>query len=335
MTQLRRAQLLMVIITLLLTAAVLCVPCEASAAGCATACHARLWREQVVHAPVKSGECTSCHNPTGPSHPATKKAFTFTGDGAKLCYGCHDNMAAKKFVHGPVASGDCLACHDPHQSANRALLKEEGAALCLMCHNLKLDKKFKHGPVAGGICTPCHDPHQSNNRHLLKNAMPNLCYMCHSNIAAIVQDAKYLHGPVQDGDCMACHTPHASDYEQMLIKSFPKEFYLPYSPDNFALCFECHNKELPQDARTDQATGFRNGNFNLHYLHVNKQEKGRSCKVCHGPHGADQPKLIQEKVPGFGKWDIPIRYTVIDNGGTCVVGCHKPKTYDRMNPVEY
>jgi hypothetical protein len=26
---------------------------------------------------------------------------------------------------------------------------------------------------------------------------------------------------------------------------------------------------------------------------------------------------------------------VTENGGTCVVGCHKPKSYDRFRPVTY
>ena len=32
-------------------------------------------------------------------------------------------------------------------------------------------------------------------------------------------------------------------------------------------------------------------------------------------------------------WMLPIKYTQTKNGGSCVVGCHKPKGYDRINPV--
>jgi hypothetical protein len=34
-------------------------------------------------------------------------------------------------------------------------------------------------------------------------------------------------------------------------------------------------------------------------------------------------------------WSYPINFTEAENGGTCVVGCHKPKDYDRLNPVVY
>jgi len=67
----------------------------------------------------------------------------------------------------------------------------------------------------------------------------------------------------------------------------------------------------------------------------NKGDRGRSCKACHDPHKAEQPRLVMPEVPGFGTWSIPMFFTVTSNGGTCVVGCHKPKTYDRIEPVIY
>ena len=81
-------------------------------------------------------------------------------------------------------------------------------------------------------------------------------------------------------------------------------------------------------------TGFRNGNLNLHFLHVNR-EKGRSCRTCHEVHAGNQAKHIRNDVP-FGKaWMLPIDFTENRNGGTCVAGCHKPKDYNRVNPVAY
>ncbi|MDK2793350.1 MAG: hypothetical protein PWQ25_2213, partial [Deferribacteres bacterium] len=34
-------------------------------------------------------------------------------------------------------------------------------------------------------------------------------------------------------------------------------------------------------------------------------------------------------------WELPINFTKTKTGGSCVVGCHKPKEYDRLNPVKY
>lgn len=299
--------------------------------GCSTGCHKNKVREAFVHTPVKAGECYNCHQPTAEKHPRVKKAaFKLLGEKEKLCYSCHENKDDKKFVHGPVASGDCTACHDVHQSPYKAQLRADGAELCFMCHEKeKFSGKYEHAPVAMGNCIGCHDPHQSNFRYMLRNSGALLCFTCHDKKLA---EGKTVHGPVTEGDCLACHVPHASPYRKILKNTFPEEFYLPYQAENFALCFGCHRPEIAQDQRTDSLTNFRNGDLNLHYLHINKPDKGRSCKTCHEPHAGNQERLIKEMVPGFGKWDIPIRFTRKDAGGTCVVGCHKPKTYNRESP---
>jgi predicted CXXCH cytochrome family protein len=294
-------------------------------------CHPAIVRDSVVHKPVGAGQCTSCHQLVqGKHHPSEPGSATLQEKGEKLCYKCHNNMATKKFVHGPVASGDCLACHEAHKSPNRKLLKGTGADFCFMCHENKFQFKYGHAPVMEGDCLACHDPHQSDNKMLARKAGSKLCFDCHDKDIA---KGKSVHGPVASGDCLACHKVHGSPFRKMLKKDFPEPFYMPYNPANFAFCFDCHNPELAKDKRTDTITGFRNGDRNLHQLHINKQDKGRSCKSCHDPHAAKQDRLIKEKVPGFGKWDIPIFFTRTVTGGTCVVGCHKPKSYDRHRPV--
>lgn len=296
-------------------------------------CHGGMVRDRFVHKPVAAGECTSCHQRIADKkHPGGKGSVTLLEQGARLCYMCHDNKAAKKFVHGPVASGDCTACHDPHRSPNRMQLKATGASLCLMCHEDKFSHRFGHGPVAAGDCTACHDPHESDYRMQLRKPGAELCFNCHDRAMA---KGKSVHPPVAAGDCVGCHRPHGSQLSKLLKKEFPEAFYMPYNPDNYLLCFECHSREIAQDRRTDTLTEFRNGDFNLHYVHVNRPDKGRSCKTCHEPHAAGQAKLIKGKVPGFGNWGIPIKYTKTATGGTCVVGCHKPKSYDRLRPVVY
>ena len=75
---------------------------------------------------------------------------------------------------------------------------------------------------------------------------------------------------------------------------------------------------------------FRNGERNLHFLHVNR-EKGRSCRACHDEHASNQPKHIRESVP-FGRWTMHTQYTKTETGGGCTTGCHRPYSYDRDNP---
>lgn len=308
------------------------MPAAASAENCG--CHPHMATQRFTHKPVKNGECQLCHKSSGQRHPKVKKgAFIFTDNGkAGLCYECHQRKNSMKFVHTPVASGDCTGCHDVHQSSYRYQLREAGGALCLTCHEkAKLDRKFPHAPIAQGRCLACHDPHQSNVRYMLKAEGPDLCMTCHEKTHFT---GKSVHPPVAAGECSSCHSTHGTSFPHLLKQSFPEDFYLPFDKGQYALCFNCHDNTLADEARTDTQTNFRNGMLNLHFVHVNKADKGRSCKVCHDPHAAGQPKLISTKIGGFGRWRIPIRYTRTAVGGTCVVGCHKPKSYDRINQFE-
>lgn len=317
-----------------------CLPChephrsanrfllKVSGGALCASCHGSKTVKKYGHAPVVEGKCTSCHVP----HQSDSRML-LKQPVPSLCQGCHGEMFKEKYVHPPVAAGECLACHDAHQSDNPKMLKQAGMKLCLGCHEDRFTRNgFGHAPVMSGDCFACHDPHQSPYPKLLKKPGSDLCFSCHDKAIASGKD---VHEPVRKGECVACHMPHGSEYPRMLRKSFPESFYLPYAPEHFALCFECHNRELAQDARTDTLTNFRNGDRNLHYVHVNKPDKGRSCKVCHDIHASGMDKLIKPKIPGFGKWDIPISFTRTDNGGTCVVGCHKPKTYDRRQTIRY
>lgn len=308
-------------------------PAEAAGAqNCG--CHPNKADKPFVHLPVKDGECPSCHKPSGQTHPKFKKeAFLLTDNGkAGLCSECHERKDTKKHVHPPVAAGDCLDCHDPHQSGNRFQLKGAGADLCYQCHDKsKLDHQaFPHRPVAEGKCLSCHDPHQSDHKYMLKAEGAFLCMTCHDQA---LFTGKSVHAPVAAGGCTLCHAPHGTQYSHLLKSAVPDQMYQSFDKSSYALCFGCHSDTLADSQRTDSETNFRNGMFNLHYQHVNKAAKGRSCKVCHDPHAAGQPRLISNKSPGFGRWRIPIRYTKSDVGGTCVVGCHKKKSYDRINPV--
>lgn len=306
----------------------------AAAAEFTCGCHANKAQKSFVHLPVKKAECLSCHKPSGQKHPKVKKgAFALTDGGkAGLCAECHERKDTKKYVHPPVAAGDCLDCHDPHQSDNKFQLKGEGAALCYQCHEKStLDRPFPHKPIEEGKCLSCHDPHQSDHKHLLKAAGAELCMTCHKQA---LFTGKSIHAPVAAGDCSACHAPHGTQLHNLLKRPAPDEMYQSFDKSAYALCFGCHTNTVADSRNTDVETNFRNGMVNLHFIHVNKAEKGRSCKVCHDPHAASQGRLVSSKISGFGRWRIPIRYTLTRTGGTCVVGCHKPKSYDRINPVQ-
>lgn len=307
------------------------------AVNCAApACHASLTRSNFLHEPVAAGNCTVCHEVIGGRHPGGGPAFGMRFPGRKLCEQCHTNPGrGKARIHRPVAAGRCLSCHDPHGGDTRYLLVTEANALCRTCHPKVGATGRAHGPVRAGRCDYCHVGHAADEPGLLSAPGNKVCFACHSGILDIVAAARSQHRPVADGRCWDCHETHSSEFRPLLRGYYPREFYAPYDARNFALCLGCHTDPGRFEyQRTSEATGFRNGDQNLHYLHVNKPVKGRVCRNCHGIHGADQKKLILSRVPGFGNWKIPVRFLPTATGATCLAGCHKPKSYDRVRPAD-
>jgi len=302
-------------------------------------CHDQtIFSKKFQHGPVGAGDCIACHNPHASDE---SKLLIAPKSNGQLCFQCHadrrDSFNLKE-VHKPVKE-DCGLCHDPHSSDHKMQLKLEPSELCKSCHENKNPEvfkdaataKFKHPPVAEGKCPECHRPHSSNYKPLLADSLEKLCFKCHTELGDEIAESKFRHGPVKTGDCTACHNKiHGSTYVKLLGRAFPMNFYDSYSPDKYDLCFGCHNKDIAKKKTTEELTNFRDGQYNLHFLHVNRQ-KGRTCTACHAPHASSQAKHIREEVP-FGAWAYPIQYTKTQNGGTCVVGCHAPKTYDRVNP---
>lgn len=289
------------------------------------------------HGPVGAGDCIACHQPHASANQRLLIAKRAQGE---VCFQCHKDRKGEftmKQVHQPVED-DCGKCHDPHSSPNRFQLVKPAGQLCNSCHENLSPKvyndiktaQFKHKPVDEGRCADCHRVHSSNYPPLLKNSLEKLCLSCHVELGDQITESKFKHGPVQTGDCTGCHKTHGAQYTKLLARYFPMNFYSEYNPDYYDLCFGCHNKEIAKKKFTTTLTNFRDGNYNLHFFHVN-MKKGRTCTSCHDAHSSSQAKHIRFEVP-FGTWSYPIDFTKTDIGGTCVVGCHAPKTYDRKNP---
>jgi predicted CXXCH cytochrome family protein len=191
--------------------------------------------------------------------------------------------------------------------------------------------KVKHGAMKEGKCSSCHTVHSTNFKKQLKAGLKNICFTCHEELRDQVISSKYPHGAVKESNCNACHKSHGAAYTKLLLKYYPPEFYIEYTPSAYEMCFECHNKEIVRDKTTTKLTNFRNGSKNLHYHHV-VRKKGRTCRSCHEVHAGDQGKHMRAEIP-FGQWSYPIEFTLKENGGACVVGCHKPRSYHRIKPI--
>jgi len=318
-------------------------------AGLCQNCHQTAKYLKFPHGPVAVGECAVCHE----SHSSDYENL-LTVEPNELCFTCHvvtrDELKKFEFVHEPVKD-NCVGCHDAHGANNAMMLKAQSPQLCYPCHeNIKeitATAKYKHSAATlEDSCMYCHTPHASTVRFNLKDVPMKLCVSCHDKpigrskdemLPAFTDDIankKFLHGPVAQNDCSGCHVTHGSDHFRLLAKEYPPEFYAPFNRENYELCFSCHSENIVLTKETSDLTDFRNGNLNLHYLHVNKEQRGRTCRACHATHASNQPKHIRESVP-YGVWDLPIQFEKTQTGGNCKPGCHLPFAYDRQTPVAY
>lgn len=317
-----------------------------------TTCHTEMAEaHNSVHGPVSIGACGACHQP----HSSTRRKL-LVAEGRDLCLKCHVrtgiDIDTSSVVHAPVM-GDCEVCHDPHATNNASLLIDDQNKLCLQCH---LDVAHtidtattQHAAITTKRgCTNCHAPHATNHASLLRVEPKNLCFECHNqpitlpdgstlvNMQKVMASGKSLHGSVTQRGCLECHLIHGGDHRRLLVDQYPSTMYYPFRESNYALCFSCHDRQLVVEETTTSATGFRNGSQNLHFVHVNKDKKGRSCRICHDAHAASPDKHIRDSVPyGPGGWKLPLKYEPLDTGGKCGGACHAAFEYNRDTPVRY
>jgi predicted CXXCH cytochrome family protein len=298
------------------------------------------------HAPFESGACGICHENDDAANPGP-----ITMSVNELCFECHDifreTIESMEMLH-PTVEDDCTGCHNPHNSLEPKLLDYGIVELCAQCHDDVTDMAsgaaVKHAVVSdGAACLTCHDPHASNSEALLQARPYDLCVDCHGddgmtdddgvsmeNLRTRIDTGLMAHGPVENHDCSACHLVHGGENFRMLVEDYPAKFYAPYEEDLYALCFSCHEVDVFNAAETTGLTGFRDGVQNLHYVHVNMDRRGRTCRACHEVHAAPHEHMIRKDVP-YGKsgWRLQVNYERTPDGGTCAKTCHATKTYSR------
>jgi predicted CXXCH cytochrome family protein len=302
-------------------------------------CHKPVLTRKYAHKPVSEGKCLSCH----PAHGSKAKKL-LDASGSKLCLQqCHEKMrpvvVAGKEQKVHLASEDCTKCHRSHDSNYPSLLARPPVELCLDgCHkeikeNME-SSEFKHDAMTKDLaCAECHRAHDNKLGRLLRKPATDLCFTCHDKLQNRIETAKFKHRPVSDKRCLSCHLPHGSMYSKLLFANYPSATLSAYDPAKYALCFTCHKEGIVRERYVDNQTNFRNGRLNLHYLHVNRENEGFTCRACHDVHASSQPAQIREKAP-WGVWEIPIKFTKSEAGGGCLTGCHKEYAYDRVNPVQ-
>ncbi|MEK6625221.1 MAG: cytochrome c3 family protein [Bdellovibrionota bacterium] len=327
-----------------------------------SSCHTTVNKFSKIHVPVKVHNCTVCHATTK-ERPENSKfpdkhplVTTNMGDDPnKICLNCHakwgSKFSSKKNVHSAIDAETCLGCHHPHGSNFPKLVRITTAEskLCVSCHTDKeawrSDSKIKEHKIIHQKkgCLNCHDPHSSNLETLLLKQGRKLCLDCHNQgiktedgrtLKSFTQEIakdRTIHPPAdEEEDCANCHLSHASGFRKLLKDEFG-EYYDEFSEKKFALCFSCHGADLVTEAKTSKATDFRNGETNLHNLHVLASPKNRGCGMCHEVHSSKNPTLIKDHVP-YKDYKLPQMYKKMPDGGSCVTACHGLKVYDRKKP---
>lgn len=101
----------------------------------------------------------------------------------------------------------------------------------------------------------------------------------------------------------------------------------PFEIGNYALCFACHDKAM---ADAPGATQFRDGDTNLHGVHLRAGERSAGCADCHAVHAGSAARLVVETIRYQGsQWETPMNFTITADGGRCAPGCHEPLSYSR------
>lgn len=314
-------------------------------------CHVEIVDRRFVHDPTGKDACLDCHEYAS----ARDHTFRLKLTENAMCIECHKDRApqgiAARRPHQPMADG-CTTCHDPHGSAYGNLLREPTVDLCFSCHkgikSLVDSAAVVHSPtVEDAACTKCHDPHAVRGQSLRVAPQPEMCLDCHNepleatdgrpltNMATLLAQNANHHGPIGDGNCVGCHDPHASENPGLLLDPYPPEFYASFEERSYNLCFRCHPPRLVETESGTGLTGFRDGDQNLHWLHVNKP-KGRTCRTCHEIHASKRPFHMRDTVPfGDAGFLVKIRFQRTADGGTCAPGCHAARPYHRSAPAAY
>lgn len=291
------------------------------------------------------------------------------GDDSPVCTDCHGNKQNGKYVHYPAGEGNCEVCHAAtpehrQEGGPGGMITNRTAAACYQCHDAKNAGPYVHPtPGMDGECVQCHDPHASDQSALLISCPTTLCLSCHdreitvqeggknrtvANIRQKVLEMQFVHEPAIW--CTACHDSHGSKSRSLLAASFPVENYNKYEPgddktrNTFELCFGCHNQAMLNKNISANDTGFRHDTVrdgvvtreNLHWFHVvdgagsEDKDRGRSCNICHDPHGSTNPHNIRSSWP-MEKHNLVMVFAGRANGGACMKSCHSLKSYQRID----
>ena len=317
---------------------------------------ARIVGVVLVFAPVASGvdlgrhfepgklseDCMPCHSGHGAARTSMLRA-----QGDQMCLACHQTGAAEPGRREELGMGSAAEPADIRQELVKPVIHR--GARCVDCHSVHgigrlqgvagngLDLgRQKPSPKRGfvteaGLCLSCHgtralsasDPHDIGR--LFDSRNPSF----HPVLAIGVGEGPSLLPPLTSDsliNCSDCHTnddaraargPHGSRVPGLLGADYSLQDGQPETPSSYALCYQCHNREVVLDADP----------FPYHRLHV--VDERTTCALCHDPHGATSARaLIRFNEPTaitgvLASSSGRLNYSSDSAGmGSCYLTCH-------------
>ncbi|HWR96802.1 MAG TPA: cytochrome c3 family protein, partial [Candidatus Methanoperedens sp.] len=317
---------------------------------------------RIAHAPVRRGECLSCHDPHASREPFLLTARYAPGRGSggerdvALCLRCHDRAgyfdggaertlfrAGGRNYHAlhllaPVASAagagagarglSCRACHEVHTSEGPRLVRREldcGGVPCL-----RLD--FRRTDTGGHCLSGCHASQSysfSRGGEPLPAAVQALLLAqepTYRSPRAALLEPTALEESI-NRRCVGCHEKD--------VRRFARG--RGHAPVQSGACSSCHLDHGPENrlvllgpedrvcARCHDLRGEAAATAHRGY-----PLEGSRCTECHDPHGAEAAGLVlTRRHPPFEEGDCrschgePARGWRIAGGGRDTCGqCH-------------
>ena len=221
-------------------------------------------------------------------------------EGAALCSECHDDLANGTSVHAPVKDGKCTGCHNPHGSANRKLLVAAGNRA------LREVPRGEHRVQAQGRPRP-----RSTTAAAATSPTPPGTSACSPRTSSSTASPSSTR-----------RAPSSASTATTSRPSRRRRARTPASAWGRRTCTPC----------TSWAARERTSKYG-----IVKKKDGQTCFACHLPHTSDQGKLLRTEYQCTGTFCYTMRFVQTEQGGTCIVGCHKPHTYSRdgQNPSRH
>jgi predicted CXXCH cytochrome family protein len=300
--------------------------------------------------------CISCHDGSNPA------AQNIAADLNRIS--THEILGSLQ-RSGQAVHASCNSCHDPHtmQASNgspvNGISPTLGSMRGVSASGAPVDvSRFEYE-----VCYSCHaDQNNVIITPRISRHIPQANIRLQFDVAAVSSHPVHAPGsgssgrvpslrpPWNEGStvlCSDCHGSdtsrkaggtgpdgvHGSNIQPLLLARYETTAFTPESPQAYALCYRCHERDGLDGILTDRS-------FKYHRLHI--VDHRTPCATCHDAHGISSAQGSPTNNAHLMNFDIsvvqPDRFTgrlafekTGTNSGRCYLSCHgvdhSPKEY--------